>query len=199
MTSQIIEAKSLGACEKYHLKIKSCLLKGGGIRLQVTESRFSIFDGVWRELLPFPFAGEKVEWVSMELLKLGDRNFLDLKFWDKPSGIAEIQSMRWVGYEIKDLKLEPAWYTTLQKRRLKAPSSQNEDERRRGHLPPSLKPLFIYDKAMTHSLDLNKQGEIHIKVGHKEWSEEQLKQDFPNLTDVQKEEPAALGKSSKKE
>jgi hypothetical protein len=54
-----------------------------------------------------PHVGFDDEWVSVEAVPLGDRQFVQLKIWATPQGTKKLErSFLWVVYEIKDGQLQ---------------------------------------------------------------------------------------------
>lgn len=151
-------------CSAHHLEVKSCLLEGLGLKVQVTESKISLFDGVWRQLEDFPYPGENREWKVVRLRALGERKFLELKIWDRPVGPTEIQSLLWAGYEVKDLSLIKKWQEVIQKRS-RIQGENSSPERARGQFEEKKPPRYLYDKMEKHRLSLDKDGRLVWYVG----------------------------------
>ena len=173
-------------CAFSHLKEKVCSLKAHGIKVQVTESKISVYDGVWRKMKDFPYPGAEIEWDGVELRKFGQRIFLQIKLWDKPQGEVGIQSLLWMGYEIKNLQLEPKWREVLQKRTIiKTPDAIGKFERPKGQFEKPTKKKYLYDKPEKYSITLDKDGVLIWQVAHRKHSE---KEGAPQIGEPPKKE-----------
>ncbi len=170
--------KATAKCPTDHLEAKTCSLEAFGLRVQVTESKISIFDGTWRALEDFPYPGEAREWEEVGLKKIGKRNFLEIKLWDEPQGEVGIQSLLWFGYEIKDLKPVVKWKEVLQKRTvIKTPEAAKVFVRPKGQFEEEKKTRYLYDKPEKFAINVDKKGVLHWSVGHRKHNEK----DEPNI------------------
>lgn len=155
-------------CSAHHLKVKSCVLEGLNLRVQVTESRISIYDGVWRSLEDFPLPGGDVEWKSVRLVKLGDKKLLEMQLWDHPLGSVGIQSLVWIVYEIKDLQLTKEFQEVLQKRSVVQLEGETiTPERTKGQFEVPPQPRYLYDRLEKSRMFIDKQGRLNWEIGNR--------------------------------
>ena len=167
-----VKASAKPKCPADHLKAKTCSLEALGLRVQVTESKISIFDGVWRELEDFPYPGEDRQWHEVALRKIGKRDFLEIKLWDKPQGEVGIQSLLWFGYEIKDRVPTAKWKEIIHKRTvIKTPETTEVFTRPKGQFEVPKKTRYMYDKPEKFAIDVDKKGVLHWSVGHRQHNE----------------------------
>lgn len=97
-------------CSKKMLQLKNCKLKYEKYDFSFWRERFSVSDGVNRQILDWPLKHEKVEWSSVQVEKKADRLFLKLVAWQEPNEKTNIQTQFWHVYEVigaqVQLKLE---------------------------------------------------------------------------------------------
>lgn len=163
--AQVKTKKSKAACSSHHLKVKSCVLDSLGLKVQVTESRISLYDGVWRSLEDFPLPGEDVEWKSVRLTQLGSRKLLELHLWDHPLGSVGIQSLVWIVYEIEGLQLTKQWQEVLQKRSVVQEKNPTTEERPRGQFENPRKERYLYDKLEKSRMFIDKKSRLNFEIG----------------------------------
>jgi hypothetical protein len=166
------KAEGKAVCGKSHLAEKNCPLRGFGLKVQVTESKVNLFDGTSRQLQDFPYPGEAVEWQDVRLKKIGPRLLLEMRLWDTPVGDVPIQSLLWLGYEIKDLHLTKKWAEVLQKRTRVQSKETVAGERPKGQFKDPLPPRYIYDRLEKYKVRTGPKGLLNWSVGAAKYAED---------------------------
>lgn len=93
-------------CERSALQLKNCSLDLDHYSVRLWKQKMSVSDQVNRELLELPLKGEKVEWVSGALRKLGSDYFVEWVAWEEPAATSQIQTKMWYVYRLNKQKPE---------------------------------------------------------------------------------------------
>lgn len=143
---------SVVKCTSNQLESFDCHLKISPYHLHFRKEKIHIDNKVWKKMHPFPIKGERVQWKEVVFKKLGRRFFVEVLAWDPPVGEAEVQSLRWVVFEVLKTKLNPRLDQVIQKRQRDFKSKDL---------------AYQYDKSKKHKLDLNKKDQIYWFAGKK--------------------------------
>lgn len=93
-------------CDRSALQLKNCNLDLDRYAVRLWKQKLSVSDSVNRELADLPLTGEKVEWVSGSLRKLGTEYFIEWVAWEEPAASSNIQTKMWYVYRLKNQKPE---------------------------------------------------------------------------------------------
>lgn len=93
-------------CAHSALQLKNCNLDLDHYSIRLWKQKLSVSDQVNRELLDLPLKGEKVEWVSGALRKIGSDYFIEWVAWEEPAATSQIQTKMWYVYRLNKQKAE---------------------------------------------------------------------------------------------
>lgn len=99
-----------------------------------------------------PILAQDVEWERAELEFINDRPILQLWLWDGGVGEANVQSMNWFVYEMKDRKATLLARGVVRKRRRVGEGDESR---------------FVYDAWQKHYLKAAAEGRLEWSLGSK--------------------------------
>ncbi len=102
LTKSPVEKK----CSRRALQLKNCYLDLDHYSIRIWNQKVSVSNKVSRSLVDLPLSGEKVEWVSGQIEKLGGAYFIQWVAWEAPAEKSDIQTKIWYVYRLKDEKAD---------------------------------------------------------------------------------------------
>ncbi|MEZ4872909.1 MAG: hypothetical protein R2827_11885 [Bdellovibrionales bacterium] len=84
--------------------------------MKFSAEKIILDDSVRHSIFDFPHP-DNVGWNSLEIQNINERTLLIIKVWNKNEAAADVQSLRWVVYEVLPSQIKLVTDRVIQKRR----------------------------------------------------------------------------------